>query len=87
MFTLILWSMDVPRRTIYISEHTEARVRDMAEEGESFSAAASRLIEAGADALGDDGGLTFIGSWDGPEEELGLKAEEVLAELAREWRD
>ena len=79
--------MGVPRRTIHISEHTEARVRELAEDGESFSAAASRLIEAGADALGNGRTLSFIGSWDGPAEELGLKAEEVLAELAREWRD
>jgi len=38
----------VVRRTITLSEGTEALVRELALKGESFSSALTRLIEAGA---------------------------------------
>jgi hypothetical protein len=79
-------AMPVPRRTIHISDRTEARVRELAADGESFSAAVSRLVEAGADALGGNRLPRFVGIADGPREELGRRAEEVLDQLSREWR-
>jgi hypothetical protein len=86
MSTFILTGVSVPRRTIHISERTEECVRELAEEGESFSAAASRLIDAGAAALRGHRPPSFVGVADGPSEELGRRAEEILAELAREDR-
>ena len=71
------------RRTIYLPESVEALARKNMREGESFSAAVARLIEAGARANGDDDLPDWIGSFEGPED-LGLNAEKYLRETADE---
>lgn len=68
------------RRTIHIPEGTDALVRDLAREGESFSATVTRLIEAGAKALKQGHVPTYVASGDGPDD-LGRKAEAYLREL------
>ena len=73
--------MPVPRRTIHISQGTEELVRDLADEGESFSAAVARLIEAGAAASGQGREPGYVGIAAGDGDEFGRKAEEYLREL------
>ena len=68
------------RRTIYIPEGTEALVRGLAREGESFSATVTRLIEAGAKALDQGHVPIYVATGDGPDD-LGRKAEAYLREL------
>lgn len=68
------------RRTIYLPEGTEALVRQLAEEGESFSGAVTRLIEAGARALKRGRVPSYVASGDGPDD-LGRKADTYLQEL------
>lgn len=70
------------RRTVSLPDNTEALVRRMAHDGESFSAAVARLIEAGAKSLEGRRSVSYIGAGDGPEE-LGRKAEAYLKELVR----
>jgi hypothetical protein len=72
----------MPRRTIHIPESTESLVRELAGEGESFSAAVTRLIEAGAAAGGRRRPPGYVGVGHGPHDELGRKAEQYLRELA-----
>jgi hypothetical protein len=72
----------MPRRTIHIPEGTESLVRELADEGESFSAAVTRLIEAGAAAIGGKRPPRYVGVADGPPDDLGRRAEEYLRELA-----
>jgi hypothetical protein len=71
----------MPRRTIHITQSTEARVRELAEDGESFSAAVTRLIEAGATAIDGKHAPRYVGIASGPPDELGRRAEEYLREL------
>lgn len=68
------------RRTIHLPEGTEALVRELALEGESFSATVTRLIEAGAKTLGQGRAPTYVASGDGPDD-LGRKAETYLRKL------
>ena len=72
----------MPRRTIYLHESTEKRVRELAREGESFSAAVTRLIEAGAVAL--EGGRTprYVGTGDREDAptDLGRRLEHYMRE-------
>ncbi len=68
------------RRTVNLPESVDSLVRDMAEEGESFSAAVARLIEAGARALRSGRRPGYVGSGAGPED-LGRKADEYLKRL------
>jgi len=65
------------RRTINLPEHTEALVRDLAHEGESFSAAACRLIEAGARSVQGAKRPSYVAAGEGPTD-LGRQAEEYL---------
>jgi hypothetical protein len=65
------------RRTVNLPEPTEALVRDLADDGESFSAAVSRLIEAGARSLREPKRPSYVGAGDGPED-LGIRAEYYL---------
>jgi hypothetical protein len=65
------------RRTINLPEPTEAMVRELAHDGESFSAAVSRLIEAGARSMRGPSRPTYVASGDGPED-LGARAEDYL---------
>lgn len=72
----------MPRRTIHITESTEALVRELAEDGESFSAAVTRLIEAGAAAVRGNRVPRYVGTGAGGPDDLGRRAEEYLRELA-----
>jgi hypothetical protein len=81
-FILTEMTAPMPRRTIHISESTEKRVRELAHEGESFSAAVSRLIEAGALAI--EGGRTpsYVGTGDREDAptDLGRRLEHYMRE-------
>jgi hypothetical protein len=65
------------RRTINLPEPTEHLVRDLAYDGESFSAAVTRLIEAGARSVGGAKPPSYVAAGEGPED-LGRKAEQYL---------
>jgi hypothetical protein len=65
------------RRTINLPEPTEALVHELAQDGESFSAAASRLIEAGARSVRGARPPSYVASGEGPED-LGVRAEDYL---------
>ena len=67
------------RRTLNIPDSVVALVIDHAEEGESFSAAASRLIQAGARAGGTRKRPRYVASGSGPRD-LGRLAEDYLRE-------
>jgi hypothetical protein len=69
------------RRTIYLPDSTEARVRELAHEGESFSAAVARMIEAGARSLEGGKAPRYVAAGEGPED-LGIRAEDYLREPA-----
>jgi hypothetical protein len=68
------------RRTVSLPDHTDALVRRMARDDESFSAAVARLIEAGARALEGRRSPSYVGVGDGPDD-LGRRAEAYLKEL------
>ena len=68
------------RRTVNLPESVEAVVRELAEEGESFSATVSRLIEEGARSLRGPRRPSYVGTGEGPED-LGRMAELYLREL------
>jgi hypothetical protein len=65
------------RRTINLPEPTEALVRELAHDGESFSAAVSRLIEAGARSVQGAKRPSYVASGEGPAD-LGRRAEDYL---------
>jgi len=69
------------RRTVNLPDSVDELVREVAEDGESFSAAVTRLIEAGARALRVGSRPRYVGSGEGPED-LGRKADEYLKRLA-----
>ncbi len=71
---------DVVRRTVTMPDSTDALVRRMARDGESFSAAVARLIETGARALEGRTRPSYVGVGDGPDD-LGRRAEAYLQEL------
>ena len=68
------------RRTVSLPDDTEALVRRMARDDESFSAAVARLIEAGARSLVGLKSPSYVGVGDGPDD-LGRRAEAYLKEL------
>ena len=72
------------RRTVSLPESVDSLVRQLAVEGESFSAAVTRLIEAGADAIRGGSRLSYIGSGRSGIPDLGLRADEYLAEIIDE---
>lgn len=72
----------VPRRTISIPPRIDALVRETAHEGESFSAAVVRLIEAGMVSSGQRRPPSYVAAGEGPED-LGEKAELYLKELVQ----
>ncbi len=72
----------VVRRTVSIPDALDARVRDHAQDGESFSAAVARLIEDGLRATAGSARPAWIGSGEGPGD-LGLLAEKYLREPSR----
>ena len=65
------------RRTIHLPEKTEALVRELAHDGESFSAAVTRLIEAGARSVHGARRPSYVASGEGPAD-LGRRAEDYL---------
>jgi hypothetical protein len=75
---------EMPRRTIYIPESTEKRVRALAGEGESFSAAVTRLLEEGAAAVEGHRTPRYVGTGDREDAptDLGRRTEHYLRELA-----
>ncbi len=73
----------VVRRTVSLPEAVDETVRTAAAEGESYSRAAARLIEAGARALGRGRRPAWIGSGRSGERDLGLRAEHYLRESLR----
>jgi hypothetical protein len=72
----------VARRTLNLPEAVVDLVLEQAEEGESFSAAASRLIQAGARAGGTRKSPRYVASGNGPRD-LGRLAERYLRETVR----
>jgi hypothetical protein len=68
----------VVRRTVSLPDAVDERIRLAAEEGESYSAAVTRLVEEGLRAEEGRGHRpAWIGSGDGPTD-LGRRAEEYL---------
>lgn len=67
------------RRTINLPDGVDSLVRELANEGESFSAAVTRLIEAGAKSLRAQKPPRYVASGEGPDD-LGRRAEEYLRE-------
>lgn len=67
------------RRTVSIPESVDEKVRDAAEDDESFSAAVARLLEAGLRATSGKHRPEWVGSGEGPDD-LGRRAEEYLRE-------
>lgn len=70
------------RRTVNLPDSVEKLVRSSREEGESFSAALSRLIEEGARVAGRRKPPAYVGIGTGPGD-LATRAEEYLADLIR----
>ncbi|MBI4305462.1 MAG: hypothetical protein HY678_03995 [Chloroflexi bacterium] len=68
------------RRTVSLPDSVEQAIRDNIQEGESFSAAAARLILAGIAARGKKKPLRYVASGTGPRD-LGLMAEKYLRDL------
>lgn len=68
------------RRTLSLPDHVEQALRDNKREGESFSAAAARLILAGVANQGKKTPPLYVGAGKGPRD-LGLMAEKYLREL------
>lgn len=68
------------RRTVNLPDSVEALARELAEEGESFSATVARLIEAGARAIRGRRPPSYVGAGEGPED-LGRLAERYLREV------
>jgi hypothetical protein len=75
------------RRTINLPDSVEQLARDLARDGESFSATVARLIEEGARAI--EGGRrvpSYVGMGEGPED-LGFNAEKYLREFFESFED
>jgi hypothetical protein len=68
------------RRTITLPEPVDSLVRLHARDGESFSAAVARFVQAGIEAEGGKDRYAWIGSFDGPPD-LGERVEEYLREI------
>ncbi len=68
------------RRTVNLPDAVDSLVRDLAGEGESFSGAVTRLIEAGARSDRARKRPRYVASGKGSRD-LGRKAEEYLKEL------
>jgi hypothetical protein len=70
----------VVRRTVTLPESVDELVRDAAEVGESFSAAVTRLLEAGLRASTPGSRPSYVAAGSGPRD-LGRRADEYLREL------
>jgi len=69
----------VVRRTITLPDSLDTRVRERAGANESFSAAITRLVEAGLES--DPEPLAWIGSGQSGDPDLALELEEAMDEL------
>lgn len=65
------------RRTVNLPDAIDARVREVAEEGESYSAAVARLLDTGIASMEGPARPRWIGSGEGPTD-LGRQAEVYL---------
>lgn len=70
------------RRTISIPDSVDQLIKELREEGESYSATVTRLVEGGARSAGKRRKLSFVGIGEGPED-FGINAEKYLRELAK----
>lgn len=77
----------MPRRTVSLPKAVDDVVREIAEkDGQSYSAAVARLIEAGARALRRGRAPSYIGAFSGGPRDFGLRAERYLREAAKRQR-
>jgi hypothetical protein len=76
----ILGGRRMARRTLNLSDSIEELIREHAREGESFSAAAARLIQEGAARQGSRKPPRYVGAGSGPRD-LGRLAEKYLRDL------
>jgi hypothetical protein len=70
------------RRTISLPASVDEKIRKIAEEEGSYSAAVARLVEEGAKRAGKTERASWIGSGEGPRD-LGRNAEKYLREPVR----
>lgn len=68
------------RRTVNLPDAVEAMARELREEGESFSATVTRLIQEGARATHGPRTPPYVGAGEGPDD-LGVMAERYLRDL------
>jgi hypothetical protein len=80
MIEEFILNVKMARRTVNLSDSVDDLAHELAEEGESFSATVSRLIEAGARATRGRRQPPYVGSGDGPDD-LGRLAERYLREV------
>jgi hypothetical protein len=72
----------VARRTVNLPDSVDALVREIAEEGESYSAAVTRLLLAGAHSIRGKKRPSYVGTGEGPRD-LGRLAERYLRKLVK----
>jgi hypothetical protein len=77
----------VVRRTVTLPDSTDQRVRELANEGESFSAAVARLLDEGARAVKAKPVPSYVRSGDSGLGDLGINAEKYLDEILRDFDD
>jgi hypothetical protein len=65
---------------VNLPQSVEETVRELAREGESFSATVSRLIEAGARSVRGGKRPSYVAAGEGPDD-LGRRAEQYLRAL------
>lgn len=70
------------RRTISLPASVDEKIRRIAQEEGSYSAAVARLVEEGAKRTGKEPRPSWIGSGEGPSD-LGRNAEKYLKEPVR----
>jgi hypothetical protein len=80
MMGFIRTEVSVARRTINLSDSVEARAREAAESGESFSATVSRLIVQGTTSARGPKVPRYVAVGEGPND-LGRAAERYLSKL------
>lgn len=84
MMALILDEPAMLRRTITIPDYLDAEIRKVADEGESFSATVTRLLERAILRPDEERPVPeYVGAWEGPGD-LSLRVEEILEQLARD---
>jgi hypothetical protein len=74
----------VKRRTISLPESVDETVRNAAQDGESYSAAVARLVEAGVRALDAGNVPSWIASGASGLQDLGVNSERYIREALRQ---